>query len=294
MNLRSILEEIISASGGRTYPGYPDRYLWVEYQDGYNEVIMLLTENKIDLVRDFNSATNDFPGERYVFALIDIDQEIYSYCISKKINCIKRDELINIIGRSVIDLSLKPTKNIKDVEYKEDDSIYIRLETGETPKFIKPQLSKDEIADSVGIKSELYFIPFHFYSYKCDVDMEGKIVARTGALMINSLNGLPDESVSGFELVDRWPFPHKEMDIKWEPDIAIHGAKKWISEHNIGYTVEEKETKYFLIFLRKKVEPLEDSIKIKFEGTYFYPFFISGGIALDGIRGLIYNVQDIF
>jgi len=39
---------------------------------------------------------------------------------------------------------------------------------------------------------------------------------------------------------------------------------------------------------------LEDSIKIKFEGTYFYPFFISGGIALDGIRGLIYNVQDIF
>lgn len=294
MNLRSILEEIIVASGGRIYPGYPEEYIWIEHQDGSNEVIMLLFEDDLNLVKDFQSSTSNFPGERYIFALRDVSNDIYSFCISKKITCIKRDELINILGKSIIDLSLKVKRSTNEIKLDEPDSIYIRLETGTMPKFIKPPLSAPEIRESLGVKAELFFIPYHFYTYVCDLKMEDKVVKKNGGVMVNSVNSIPRDIVKGFELVDRWPFPHREMEPKWEPDEASESANKWIRENNIGITTEGKETKYFFVYFRKKTEPLEDSIKIKYEGTYFYPFFVSSGLALDGLTGEMYNIQDIF
>ncbi len=294
MNFRAIIEEIITASGGRIYPGYPDEYIWIEHSDGSNEVIMLLYEDNLNLVKDFHSSTSNFPGGRYIFALRDVSPEIYSYCISKKITCVKRNELIEIVGRSVIDLSLHPEKIVRNIDVNDNDSIYIMLETGRTPKFIKPVLTASEIKEYIGVKSELFFIPFHFYSYSCDLKVEENTVKKNGGVMINSINGVPWDLVRGIELVDKWPFPHKEMDSKWEPDTVIEKVRSWVKENNVGITTEGKETKYFFIYYKKKTQPIEESIKIRYDGTYFYPFFVNGGMVLDGIKGEIYNVQDIF
>ncbi|MEM0127870.1 MAG: hypothetical protein QXO03_02120, partial [Thermoplasmatales archaeon] len=86
MDIRIIIEDMVQKMGYRAYPGFPQDYIWIDHGDGSGEVIMLLEENDMDKVREFESSTSSFPGERFIFSLVgDIDKEIPSYCKRYKI-----------------------------------------------------------------------------------------------------------------------------------------------------------------------------------------------------------------
>ncbi|MCL4412431.1 MAG: hypothetical protein M1526_03650 [Candidatus Thermoplasmatota archaeon] len=291
MDLRVFLEEIIRRMGYRTYPGYPEEYIWIDHGDGSGEVIMLLEDSSLERVKSFYSSTVNFPGEKFVFFLVDEDPEITSYCKSKGIKSVRKDEVGLIVGRSIIDIHLKKRRE-NDFKEDEKDSIYVYLEEGSNPKFVKPAITGEAVANALGLKADLLFIPFSFYSYSVSV-MEGSLIEkREGTVMVNTVNGTVSKSISGYEVIDSWPMQHRELEPKWEPDASIERVRRWIQDNIESEVVEEKEMRYLVVFTRKKVRPLENSIKIKYNNTHLYPIYSSSSLVMDGFTGEIKSVTD--
>ncbi|MGC8644960.1 MAG: hypothetical protein ACP5UO_01670 [Thermoplasmata archaeon] len=295
MDIRVLLDDMVRRMGYRTYPGFPDEYIWVDHGDGTGEVIMLLEGSDIEKVREFQSSTSSFPGERFIFILTGkIDPEILSYCKYYKITVIHEDEVAKILGRAVIQMHLERPKERKRENGSEEKREYITvyLEEGENPKYIKPTIEGQDVIKSIGLRPELIFVPYHFFSYALKV-MEGEIVAdRQGTLMVNAVNGKVSKSINGFELLESWPTSHREIEMKWEPLPSLERARKWLSESIETEVTERKETESFIIFTKKSVRPLEDTIKVKFINTCFYPIYSSSAVAMDGFTGEIGSISD--
>ncbi|MEM0127484.1 MAG: hypothetical protein QXO03_00150 [Thermoplasmatales archaeon] len=300
MDIKVIIDDMVQKMGYRTYPGFPQDYIWVDHGDGSGEVILLLEHNDIEKVREFQSSTSSFSGERFVFILVkDVNQEIISYCKYHKITAVKDDEVAKILGRAVIEMYLESRKEettANDREQQEGGKGYILvyLEEGQNPRYIKPTIDANDVVKTVGLKPELIFVPYHFFSYSLKV-MEGEIVGtREGTLMVNAVNGKVYRSINGFELLDVWPTDHREMEIKWEPLPSLERAKKWLEDTTETEIVEKKETQSFIIYTRKSVKPIADTIKVTFLNTCFYPIYSSSAIAMDGFTSEIISISDVF
>ncbi len=293
MDLRVFLEEIVKRMGYRTYPGYPKEYIWIDHGDNSGEVIMLLEDNNLDKLKEFYSSTLNYPGEKYVFILVDDDREIMGYCKSKGLIGVKKDVVANLIGKSLIDMSLKKNgKSDSKIMESNEDSIYVYLEEGNNPKFIKPTISGEDVSNSIGLKAELIFIPFYFFSYTLDVVDGGLYEKRDGILMLNSLNGNVTKSINGYEVVDSWPLKYKDMEPRWEINGSTERVRKWIQENLERETVVQEETKFFIVYKRKKIKPLENTIKVTYINTYFYPIYSTSTLVMDGFTGEIKSVTD--
>jgi ketoisovalerate ferredoxin oxidoreductase, alpha subunit (EC 1.2.7.7) len=107
MDVRILIDEIVKNMGYRTYPGYPEDYIWVDHGDGSGEVIMLLENDDMEKIREYNSSTVSFPGERFLFLLFDgPNKEILSYCKGHKITPVTRNEAAKMLGMTLIDMHL--------------------------------------------------------------------------------------------------------------------------------------------------------------------------------------------
>ncbi|MGC8547090.1 MAG: hypothetical protein ACP5MU_05495, partial [Thermoplasmata archaeon] len=113
-----------------------------------------------------------------------------------------------------------------------------------------------------------------------------------GILMVNSVNGNVSESINGYEVIDKWPMKYKEFEPKWEVNSSIEKIRRWIQENMEREIMVEEESKFFIIFSRKKVKPLDDTIKIKYISTYLYPVYTSSTLVMDGFTGEIKSVTD--
>ncbi|MEM3642321.1 MAG: hypothetical protein QXU70_00390 [Thermoplasmatales archaeon] len=297
MDVRVIIEDMVQKMGYRTYPGFPQDYIWIDHGDGSGEVIMLLEENDIEKVREFESSTSSFPGDRFVFSLIDgIDKEIPSYCKRYKITLVSQEEVAKMLGKACISMHIESRRQgskLKKIEANGEGYILVYLEEGKNPRYVKPTIDVREVVKTIGLKPELIFVPYHFFSYSLKV-MEGEIVSqKQGTVMVNAVNGKVFKSISGFELMDRWPAEHREMEIKWEPLPSLERAKKWLEETTETEVVEKKETESFIIYTRKAVKPIADTIKVTFINTSYYPIYSSSAIAMDGFTGEIISISDI-
>ncbi|MEM1813938.1 MAG: hypothetical protein QXE04_01460, partial [Thermoplasmatales archaeon] len=228
MDVRVIIEDMVQKMGYRTYPGFPQDYIWIDHGDGSGEVIMLLEENDIEKVREFESSTSSFPGDRFVFSLIEgIDKEIPSYCKRYKITLVSQEEVAKMLGKACISMhieSRRQASKVKKIEANGEGYILVYLEEGKNPRYVKPTIDVREVVKTIGLKPELIFVPYHFFSYSLKV-MEGEIVSqKQGTVMVNAVNGKVFKSISGFELMDRWPAEHREMEIKWEPLPSLERA----------------------------------------------------------------------
>ncbi len=292
MDLRFFMEEIIRRMGYRTYPGYPPEYIWIDHGDNTGEVVFLMENNDIEKLREFYSSTLNYPGEKYVFILIDDDREILSYCKSKGLIGIRKDAVASLVGRSIIDMHLTRGKD-RIVEKEEgEDSIYVYLEEGNNPKFIKPNITGEDVSKAIGLKAELLFIPYYFFSYSLNVLEGGLYEKKEGILMVNSVNGNISESINGYEVIDGWPTKFREIEPKWEVNSSMEKVRRWIQENMEREIMVEEESKFFIVFSRKKVKPLDETIKIKYNSTYLYPIYSSSALVMDGFTGEIKSVTD--
>lgn len=296
MDIRIIIDEMVKSMGYRTYPGYPEEYIWVDHGDGSGEVIMLLENQDLEKVREFHSSTVSFPGERFLFVLSDGgNKDIISYCKGHKITPVTRDETAKLLGKALIDmhLSLKTTKRPAVRQPKEDsDFILVYLEEGNNPKYIRPVVSGELVSNSIGLRSDLIFVPYHFFSYTMKVVEGENIAIKEGTSMVNAVNGRVTRSINGYELLDSWPTTYREMELKWEPLSSMERAKRWISDSTETEVVEKSETEAFIIYSRSRVKPLEDTIKVKYINTCFYPIYSSSALVMDGFTGEIKSITD--
>ena len=296
MDIRILIGEIVKGMGYRTYPGYPEDYIWVDHGDGSGEVIMLLESQDLEKVREFYSSTVSFPGERFLFILNDAaNKDILSYCKSHKITAVSRDDTAKLLGKALIDMQLsrKVHGRPRVQETKEDkDFILVYLEEGNNPRYIRPVVSGEMVTSSIGLKADLIFVPYHFFSYSMKL-MEGdNLVVKEGNVMVNAVNGKASRSINGYELLDSWPTTHRELELKWEPLPSMERAKRWISDSLETEVVEKSETDAFIIYSRTRVKPLEDTIKVTFINTSFYPIYSSPALVMDGYTGEIKSIND--
>ncbi|MEM0134027.1 MAG: hypothetical protein QXU18_02200 [Thermoplasmatales archaeon] len=296
MDIRILIGEMVKNMGYRTYPGYPEDYIWVDHGDGSGEVIMLLDNQDIEKVREFYSSTVSFPGERFLFILNDgVNKDILSYCKSHKITAVSRDDTAKMLGKELINMQLakKIQKRPRVQEKNENkDFILVYLEEGNNPRYIRPVVSGEAVTNSIGLKSDLIFIPFHFFSYTMKL-MEGdNLVVKEGNVMVNAVNGKASKSINGYELLDSWPTTHRELELKWEPLTSMERAKRWISDSLETEVVEKSETEAFIIYSRSRVKPLEDTIKVTFINTSLYPVYSSSALVMDGFTGEIKSITD--
>ncbi|MEM3668092.1 MAG: hypothetical protein QW388_05545, partial [Thermoplasmatales archaeon] len=225
-----------------------------------------------------------------------IDKEIPSYCKRYKITLVSQEEVAKMLGKACISMhieSRRQASKVKKIEANGEGYILVYLEEGKNPRYVKPTIDVREVVKTIGLKPELIFVPYHFFSYSLKV-MEGEIVSqKQGTVMVNAVNGKVFKSISGFELMDRWPAEHREMEIKWEPLPSLERAKKWLEETTETEVVEKKETESFIIYTRKAVKPIADTIKVTFINTSYYPIYSSSAIAMDGFTGEIISISDI-
>ena len=69
-------------------------------------------------------------------------------------------------------------------------------------------------------------------------------------------------------------------------------AKRWIIDSLETEVVEKSETDAFIIYSRTRVKPLEDTIKVTFINTSFYPIYSSPALVMDGYTGEIKSIND--
>ncbi len=296
MDIRVLIDEMVRKMGYRTYPGYPDEYIWVDHGDGTGEVIMLLETSDFQKVRDFNSSTSSFAGERFLFILCEAtDKEILSYCKAHRITPVVREDVAKMLGRALIDLhlSMKPPRRNIPLERKEDkDFILVYLEEGSNPRYIRPVVSGEAVTNSIGLKADLIFIPYHFFSYSMKVMEGSNVVVKEGNAMVNAVNGRVSKAINGYEVLDSWPTAHRELEPKWEPLPSMERAKRWVSETTESEVVEKSETDAFIVYSRKRVRPLEESIKVSYVNTAYYPIYSSAALVMDGFTGEIKSLSD--
>lgn len=296
MDIRILIDEMVKNMGYRTYPGYPEDYIWVDHGDGTGEVIMLLETQDLEKVREFQSSTATFPGERFLFLLLDgVSRDILSYCKGHNITAVTRDETSRLLGKALIDLHLDKAKIRKPVREKpkeDKDFILVYLEEGSNPKYIRPVVTGAIVTNSIGLRSDLIFIPYHFFSYTMKV-MEGdRMEYKEGTAMVNAVNGKVARSINGYEILDSWPTVHRELEPKWEPLSSLERAKKWISDSLETEVVEKSETEAFIIYSRARVKPLENTIKVTFINSCLYPIYSSSALVMDGFTGEIKSITD--
>lgn len=297
MDLRIIIEEMVKNMGFRTYPGYPEDYIWIDHGDGTGEVIMLVETDELEKLREFQSSTSSFPGERLVFILGDeAKPDLTSYCKSHKITVVSREECSRLFGRALIDMHLSKMHRKKEnkITKTEDDDgfILVYLEEGNNPKFVKPAVSGEMVARSIGLRNDLIFIPHYFFSYMLKVMEGGKVEVREGSAMVNSVNGKVSKSITGYEVLENWPTPYRQLEPKWEPQPSMERVKSWIEESLETEVIETKESEFFLIFSRSRIKPLEKTIRVSFLNSYFYPIYSTSSLALDGFTGEVKSVTD--
>ncbi|MCL4446784.1 MAG: hypothetical protein M1163_00045 [Candidatus Thermoplasmatota archaeon] len=296
MDIRILIDEMVKSMGYRTYPGYPEEYIWVDHGDGSGEVIMLLESSDLDKVREFHSSTVSFPGERFLFVLNDDpNKDILSYCKGHKITSVTRDETARLLGKALIDMQLSKKKQKRPVvrEPRENkDFILVYLEEGNNPRYIRPVVSGEMVTNSIGLRSDLIFVPHHFFSYTMKV-MEGdNLSVKEGNAMVNAVNGRVSKSINGYELLDTWPTTHRELELKWEPLSSMERGRRWISDSLETEVVEKSETDAFIIYSRNRVRPLEETIKVTFINTCYYPIYSSSALVMDGFTGEIKSITD--
>lgn len=296
MDVRILIDEMVRNMGYRTYPGYPEEYIWVDHGDGSGEVILLLENQDMEKVREFNSSTISFPGERFLFVLTDGgNKEILSYCKGHKITAVSREEASKMLGRALIDMHLSkktPKKPVKQRNEENKDFIMVYLEEGNNPKYIRPVVSGEIVTNSIGLRSDLIFVPYHFFSYSMKV-MEGNSLSnKEGTAMVNAVNGKVSRSINGYEILDSWPTTYRELEPKWEPLASMERAKRWISDSLETEVVERSETEAFIIYSRSKVRPLEDTVRVTFINTCLYPIYSSSTLVMDGFTGEIKSITD--
>jgi hypothetical protein len=296
MELRILIEEMIENMGFRTYPGYPEDYIWIDHGDSTGEVIFLVESDDMEKVREFHSSTSSFPGERFAFILYDGPyNEIYSYCKSHNITVVSREECSRLFGKALIDMHLNSLgkKEVKKLKEKDDrEFILVYLEEGKNPKFIKPAVSGEMVSKSVGMRNDLIFIPYYFFSYRLKVMEGGSLEEREGSAMVNSLNGKVFSSITGYEVLENWPMTHRELEPKWEPLASLERVKVWIQESLEMEVMEKSESEFFLLYARNKVKPLKETIKVTYLNTYFYPIYSSSSLAMDGFTGEVKSTAD--
>lgn len=296
MDVRVLIDEMVKNMGYRTYPGYPEDYIWVDHGDGSGEVIMLLENQGMEKVREFHSSTVSFPGERFLFLLSEgSNKDIISYCKAHRITPVSRDEASKLLGRALIDmhLSTKTRKGPAIHQPREDKGfILVYLEEGNNPKYIRPVVSGETVTNSIGLKSDLIFVPYHFFSYSMKVLEGDDLTVKDGTAMVNAVNGRVFRSINGYEILDSWPTTHREIELKWEPLASMERAKRWISDNQETEVVEKSETDAFLIYSRSRVKPLEDTIKVTFINTCYYPIYSSAALVMDGFTGEIKSITD--
>ena len=296
MDIRVLIDEMVRSMGYRTYPGYPEEYIWVDHGDGSGEVIMLLESHDIEKVREFHSSTSSFPGERFLFLLADgVDKDVISYCKAHRITPVTREETARMLGRALIDMHLSSrTKRKTAIRHKEEnkDFIMVYLEEGNNPKYIRPVITGEVVTNAIGLKADLIFVPFHFFTYSMKVMEGNNLVSKEGTVMVNAVNGRPSKSINGYEVLDSWPTTHREMELKWEPLSSLERAKRWVSESLETEVLEKSETDAFIIYSRRRVKPLEDTIKVTFVNTCLYPIYSSSALVMDGFTGEIKSITD--
>ncbi|MCL4412020.1 MAG: hypothetical protein M1526_01500 [Candidatus Thermoplasmatota archaeon] len=296
MDVRILIDEIVKNMGYRTYPGYPEDYIWVDHGDGSGEVIMLLENDDMEKIREYNSSTVSFPGERFLFLLFDgPNKEILSYCKGHKITPVTRNEAAKMLGMTLIDMHLaKKTAKRPEVQQVSEnkDFILVYLEEGNNPKYIRPVVTGEVVTGSIGLRSDLIFVPYHFVSYSMKVLEGDNIATKEGTAMINAVNGKVYRSINGYELLDSWPTTHRDLDPKWEPLASMERAKRWAGDSLETEVLEKSETAGFIIYSRSRVKPLEDTIKVTFINTCFYPIYSSSVLVMDGFTGEIKSISD--
>jgi hypothetical protein len=296
MDIRILIDEMVKDMGYRTYPGYPEEYIWVDHGDGSGEVIMLLENEDLEKVREFHSSTVSFPGERFLFLLSDgANKDVLSYCKGHKIIPVTRDETAKLLGKALIDMQLSKKVRRKPVvqqSNENEDFILVYLEEGNNPKYIRPVVSGEVVTNSIGLRSDLIFIPFHFFSFTMKVMEDESLSKKEGTAMVNAVTGKVSRSINGYELLDSWPTTHRELELKWEPLSSIERAKRWVSDSLETEVVEKSETDGFIIYSRSRVKPLEDTIKVTFINTCLYPIYSSSALVMDGFTGEIKSITD--
>ncbi len=323
VNLKELIRKIIEYHGGEIIDR-DDEFIWAKI-DGNTEIYYVEDREVVDgeHVFKFNRDTEQVNAIKAIICVKGYTEMAENTAKKLKIYLIPRDKLASWIGEYVLDIYEKgETLNLFDEEdievegiyYDEDEEeeeevdedvipIIIEDVEGGDEKIMKVNITKEK-AISIskkhifGVDAELVLVPHFIFEFSLKLSIENvndeKVVS--GIVAVNALNGQYNIWKVGYETVSQIHIPH----VKMEPRVSIEESEK----NAIGFLMEEytKEEEYTIedenitIIDKRKITPLQDSIKTKFVGLHYLPVWIVRGrgrtVAINANSGEIKKVED--
>ena len=305
VNLKDILKKMLESYGIEILKR-DDEYIWAKRKDGLH-LIYLEEEREVDedYIINFSRRTEQFHGERNIICVKGYKKSAESIAKKLGIELTSRKDFSYLLGEYIIELyenkklSEIPIFEEEDIEVEEieeeeeefEDVIPIFLEEiseGEE-KIIKPIISSEKALkitrDYVrGFRAEMKLIPYYIFEFSLELIVEGEFKNKVvkGIIAINAINKKYEIWKTGYETTSKIEMPYERLEPKISLDESEDVAKNSLK---IEYTREDEfkmEEENITIIEKRKVEPREESIKIKFIGLYYLPVW-----SVEGRNGII-------
>ncbi len=302
VKIRDLIKKMLEENGW-VIDERGDEFIWARGEDGHLEIYLVVDDREVtgeDVMMFFRN-TEQVSGEKAIICLRGYDKSAEMIAKNMKIHLIPRDSMAPLIGEYIISLIERGEKiplfgeediEVENIEFEEEeeeeneDIIPIIIEDVDSgqEKMIKVNIPEDRALaiarQSIKpFKAELHLEPYYLFEFSLKVVTEGTMEEKpvSGIIAINAVTGSYEVWRTGYETTPQIELPH----VRVEPVISLDDSKKKARAGLIKEYTKEKEftvdDKTVTIIEKRKIRPLESSIKTNYMGLYYLPVWVVEG-----------------
>ncbi len=306
VKLRDLIKRML-VENGWVVDERGDEFIWGRAEDGHLEIFLVVEDHEVtgEDVMLFVRNTEQVHGEKAIICIKGYDRTAEAMASRLGVHLIPRDKIAPLIGEYVITLLERGEKlpilgeedvEVEDIEIEEweedteeeenEDVIPIIIEDvgGGEEKIIKPIISEDKARAiarkyTMPLRVELHLVPYYLFEYSLKVVTEGTMEEKnaSGIIAINALNGSYEVWKTGYETTSNIDLPH----VRIEPVISLDDSRRYARSGLVKEYTREKEftvdDQTVTIIEKRKIRPLESSIKTNYMGIYYLPVWVVEG-----------------
>ncbi len=304
VKLKDLIKKMLSSEEGVVVEERDDEFIWVHSQDAGIGIFQIIEDHTVteEDVVVFARNTEQIKGFKGLICIKNYDKSAEKAAEKLNIQLLSREKIAELIGEFIIrsyesgeDLHMFEEEDIEveDIEFfdeeeevwEEEDVIPIIIEdVGGEEKIIKINIDKERAITIARKKISvmditLKLIPYFLFEYSLKVIIEGTMEERfsSGIIAIDGETGKYEIWKMGYETTSKIEIQH----VRVEPLISLEKAKSAaVDGLKKEYTREKEITlddSTVTIIEKRKMRPLESSIKTNYMGLYYLPVWEATG-----------------